>query len=183
MADNRLQKVVVAGGSAVALAAVMSQLLAKRAEAAPGETVTVTLDPLIEDLLVAMAQQAVASGALLAQLLEAVRDIRLGGITVLPAVPNTAGIRSFRVVCAVANRGYQLLDSPIPDDMELIVKAWHLNGGLIYVGRNRADAENPNTAYPLLANESIGYRVKNADSIWISATVAGEFVSCTSEQR
>ena len=96
--------------------------------------------------------------------------------------PNADGIRSFVVPCPAANTAYRLPECSVPDDMPLVIKAYPTNAGMIFVGESASAAINPNQSYPLLPNEAVAYRVKNADAIYISANTAGDSVVCTVEQ-
>lgn len=87
------------------------------------------------------------------------------------------------VICPVANRAYQLPSFDIPWNMELVVKALFTNVGTIYIASRAADAASIPAAYPLIANEAIGYRIRTSSIVWVMATTAGEGVSYTVEQK
>lgn len=97
-------------------------------------------------------------------------------------IPNADAIRSFVVPCPAAQTPYRLPECSVPDDMPLVVKAYPTNVGMIFVGESASAAVNPNQSYPLLPNEAIAYRIKNANAIYISAALAGDSVVCTVEQ-
>jgi len=167
MADGKSSdagKVAVGAG----VGAIIALLATQRAKAQPGNDNTA----LLEALAVIAQQQADMLAAVLAI------SIPPGGV-----VPNTSGITSFRLVCAAAATPYELPDCSIPDDFQLLIKGWPTNAGLIYVGGAQLECTNVNQVWPLLPNEQVGYKVSNANSIWVSAVVAGDIVVCTVEQR
>ena len=169
---------VVLGGAALVTAAI-ALLKERPAYAAEG---TVTLDEATMSLLIAMAQ----TGADLEQLVQQIIGSLEGGevtLTVQGYPTNTESIATTRLLIAALNTPYQLPDIVVPDDMELQLKGWPTNAGLIYVGNSRATCTNINSVWPLLANEAIGYRVKNANRIFVSGTVAGDWLAITVEKR
>jgi len=184
MAENRNagKAGVVLGGAALVTAAI-ALVKNQAARAAPKNGEVFSLDQATMDLLVAMAQTS-------ADLEELVNQIRssLGvgeGVTlqVQGYPPNADGIISGRVLIAAVNAPYQLPDIVIPDDMHIQIKGWPTNAGIIYVAGLRTSATNINQVWPLLANEAVGYREKNANSIFVSGTVAGDWAVYTVEQR
>ncbi len=157
---------------AAAIAAGVALLQSRDVKAAPpnGDGYTVALDNVSLELLIAIAQAT-----------ESTREIfETRGVAV---APNTEGIIAGRVLIVAANTPYQLPDIVIPDDMHLQIKGWPTNAGIIYVAGLRTSATNINQVWPLLANEAVGYRVKNADLIYVSGTVAGDLAVYTVEQR
>jgi len=137
-------------------------------------------------------------------LLEAIKGLSLGGITTpelgkladainalvamlgapgAVALENPSQIASGQVLCAVIGQGYSLPGYDVPWDKQVVIKALPTNAGVIRVGNTRAAAVNPSTGYPLIANEGIGYKIKNTGHIWISATVAAEGIHWTVEQE
>lgn len=116
-------------------------------------------------------------------ILEAIHAISIPPGGVGGVVPNTSGITSFRMVCPAAATAYQLPDCSIPDDFQLLIKGWPTNAGLIWVGGAQLECININQVWPILPNEQVGYKVSNANAIWVSAVVAGDIVVCTVEQR
>ena len=107
-----------------------------------------------------------------------------GGNAGLPFAypPNPTKILTQLIVPAAVGVAERLPDLMIPPDMALIIKAQLTNFGLIYVGKTKTEAENPNVAYPLIFNEAVGYRILNANQIWICNTMAGEGANITVEQ-
>lgn len=157
-----------------AIAAAVALLKSREAKAAPPNgqgpiDYTVALDNASLELLIAIAQSS-----------EDIREVVARGVAV---APNTEGLISGRVAIAAVNAPYALPDIVVPDDMFIQIKGWPTNAGIIYVAGMRSSATNINQVWPLLANEAIGYRVKNAKAIHISGTVAGDWAVYTVEQR
>ncbi len=173
---------VVLGGAALVTAAIA---LVKRqaARAAPGEGGVLSLDQATMDLLMAMAQTTADLEDLVNQILGSLGVGEGVTLNVQGYPPNTDGIISGRVEIVAVNRPYGLPDIVVPDDMILQIKGWPMNAGLIYVAGMRTSATNVNQIWPLLANEAIGYRIKNAKEIHISGTAAGDWAVYTVEQR
>lgn len=104
------------------------------------------------------------------------------------AVPNADFTRSVRVQCLVAAIPYQLPDIEVPDEMEVVVKNDPRNvaapvATIIQVAQDRPSSINVDASWPLIINESIGYRIKNAKELYVSSNVAAQFVDVTVEQR
>ena len=99
--------------------------------------------------------------------------------------PNADGIQTRTVVINQANRPIQLPSMDIPDGFPVVVKAWPNppNTGRIYVAESKAYCLDINYVTPLRPGEFVSYYVKNASSIWISGTVAGDRVTITSEKN
>jgi hypothetical protein len=79
----------------------------------------------------------------------------------------------------------KLPDLSIPDGFALVIKSHPTNpiGSFILVASSKTDATNQDTSWPLIPGESIAYKIKNASSIYVAATVAPAYVSWTVEQR
>lgn len=171
--DRKANAGLVVGLSASAAAIVLA--LRKQAGVAPGGIVS--LDDATMQLLVTIAAQT----GKIDVIIEAINNIALtGGVAV---VPNADTIRSTRLQIAALNTPYQLPDVPVPDTMELLIKGWPGNFGIIYIAENQPSATNINQVWPIIANELVAYKVKNANCIWVSGTVVGDFVGFTVEQR
>jgi len=177
--------IVVSVGAAIAAA---WALLQKRAQAVPpGQIVSqiVSLDEATMNLLIAIAQASgnIDSNTLnaLAKLQEIIGKIGVGG---RGWPPNTEGTRSFAVACYLAATPYQAPEMAIPDGMSLAIKSSPANAAaaLIYVARTPAECTNPNSAWPLVRNEAIAYKVKNANAFYISSDTAGSIAIFTAEQ-
>ncbi len=92
---------------------------------------------------------------------------------------------SGRIVFTAALTPVQLPDINIPDGFEIAIKSWPANplGGYILVAKSASDGRNIDSAWPLIANESITYRIKNAREIFVAATAVPAWVNWTVEQR
>lgn len=179
MAEKNAGKAgVVLGGAALVTAAIA---LAKQRVALAAEGV-VTLDEATMNLLIAMAQTGADVELLVQQIIGSLEGGEVS-LTVQGYPTNTESISATRLLIAALNTAYQLPWIVVPDDMELQLKGWPTNAGIIYVGNSRATCININQVWPLLANEAIGYRVKNADVIFVSGTVAGDWLAITAEKR
>ncbi len=183
--ENAGKAGVVLGGAALVTAAI-ALVKNQAARAAPGGGV-ISLDEATMNLLMAMAQTSADLEDLVNQILGSLGVGENGGegvtLNVQGYPPNTDGIIAGRVEIVAVNTPYGLPDIVVPDDMILQIKGWPMNAGLIYVAGMRTSATNINQIWPLLANEAIGYRAKNAKEIHVSGTVAGDFAVYTVEQR
>lgn len=123
-------------------------------------------------------------------LLAEIRDALLGlappepGNTIFNAVtPSYRTIRPVRVAITAANinQPINLPTYAVPAGVPLKIKAGFSNVGVIYVGGSAADSVNPNQSEPLTANEFGTYYVNDAEHIWISGAVVGDFVTLIAE--
>jgi len=175
--------VVVSIGAAVAATLA---LLQQRVKAEPSQIVG--LDEATMNLLIAIAQ---ASGNIdsttldaLGKLQEIIDKIVAGGVG-QGWPPNAEGARTFAVLCLAVATPYPVPDMEIPGGMSLAIKASPLNVplSLLFVARTPAECTNPNSAWPLIPNESITYQVKNANAFFISTNIAGSIAIFSAEQR
>jgi hypothetical protein len=159
-----------------AITAIVALLRQQKAQAA-GETFQ--LPPELLELLAAMATDINTITQWLASY-----QATIGG---QGYPPNADQITVYRRDLAVAGVAIQLDDMTIPDDMELVIKSWPTNpappAGLVFVSNSKANAENALSSYPLITNEFRAFRIKNANSLWVSATVVPAFVSISAEKR
>jgi hypothetical protein len=127
------------------------------------------------------------SDQLLAQIRDLLTDIKaktpVGAHLSYPK--NTAAIQVLRAPVLVANRAYQCPELSIPDGMSLVVKSAPYNNaaGYIRIGQTAAECLNINSSFPLVPNESVGLYVVNANKLYFSGTVAGDFVYFLVETR
>jgi hypothetical protein len=167
-------------GTAAALS--LANLLRKPAEQLAG-----SFPPEVIELL-----QGIAAGTLdvdnvrLPEILAAILALGGGGPGSAGYPPNAdypiSGTHDF----LVALTAFNLPDITIPDDFEITVKAYPTNPplSLVYVAKSSGESADRYVSYPLMPNESRGYRIKNAKELWVSATVApGCSVTWTVEQR
>jgi hypothetical protein len=117
------------------------------------------------------------------QLITALNNLNLGGGIAQFWPTNGIGVISGRVTCIAAGTAYQMPDIEIPDDFALVVKAGNLNAGLILIASNPGSATNLGTSYSLILNESVSYRVTNANKLWVSATAANDVAIFTVERK
>ena len=180
MAEKNAGKAGIVLGGAALVASAIALAKQRVALAAPGGEVT--LDEATMTLIIALAQTSAETEDLVNRILAS-----LGGSEVKLQVqgfpPNTETGVATRVGIAALATPYQLPDIVVPDDMNLQIKGWPLNGGMILVGFSRSGCTNINQVWPLLANEAIGYRIKNAQEIYISGTAVGDWCAITVEQR
>lgn len=188
-------KAVFAGGAVVTAAVLATLLMTRKAEAQPGTpgNQPVTLDDASMQALLGLLQRSEFMNADLDSVVNLLTNLN-GGINQLASVLsqllggggemiNPNAIVSFRVDCPAAFTAYQLPSKIIPYGKEFAIKALPTNAGIIYVGNSPAAAVNPNDGYPLIANEAIMYKIHDTKVIWISATTAGDSVTCTAEQE
>lgn len=169
-------------------------LMRKTVQAAPPTIVGLTKE--VMDLLSAMAQ---GIGAIIEKLdlldviiqkldevIAAIKNIAPGGAGAgFP--PNTDTFAAQFVACPFPQpQSYPLSNIEIPDGFEIELLARNPNGvntGIVYVSPTQPGASGNSQAWPLLPNATLRYAVKNANSIFIGATVGGEGVYFTVEQR
>lgn len=180
---DKASKTAVVVSTAAAIAAGLAWLKSgKAAQAAPGE---LQIPEELMQLLIAIAGDVERiDKTTLQSILDAIKAISLN-IQVQGWPPNAEGSRSFAVLCVAVATAYPASDMVIPDGMSLAIKASPLNavGSLIFVARTPAECLNPNSAWPLIPNESITYQVKNADAYQVSTNIAGSIAVFTAEQR
>lgn len=175
---ERAAKVAVGMSTAAAIAAALAWVNSRRAQAAPGGEGFVLPEELV-NLIAAIAASADGVDDNTQQIIEEIAKL---SIDVQGFPDNVTKIQTVRVVCTIAARAYQLPDLDVPNGMRLLISAWPLNVNLIYVGEDQSAATNANRVYALAAGANIGYQVKNAREIWVSAVVAGNSVSVTCEK-
>ena len=168
--------VVVSVGAAITAALA---LLQKRAQAAPPEGV-VQLPQELWNLIIAIAKSIDSVDI---DLDTVITELGKLSINVQGYVPNAERITTVRTACTVVTQPYQLPSITIPDDMQLLLLAWPLNPGWVFVGPTAAECVNINQSYPLPPGATVAYRVKNADSLYISANAVPSWVVATTEQR
>ena len=76
----------------------------------------------------------------------------------------------------------QLTAYPVPDGIDVVVKAKSGNTGNITVGGTSAQALNTGTSFfTLTPGQALTYQVQNTDDIWIDAGTSGDGVEVTLE--
>jgi len=180
MADNA--KTGLAAGAGGLIGAALAILASRKsASASPPPVGEISLDEATMLLLQAIAQSTDSIDADTSEFINALNKLSAAlGVQVLE---NPTEITAFRILVAAVNTPTQLPDREIPWDKELLIKAIPTNLGLIYVANSRAEAMNINSCYWLLANEAVHYKIKNSRQLWVNASIAGEGVLCTAEQK
>ena len=173
---NQSSRVAATMSTGAAIMAALAWLKSGKAEAAPPGTIPEELMQLV--IAIAGSAQKVDENTL--AIISAIESLALKGGLGWP--PNAPGIQTVRVICALAATAYQLPDMAIPSGMQLTIKAWPLNGNLIFVAENQSAATNMNRIHALAASEQVFYQVQNANSIYVAAVVATESVTITSEK-
>lgn len=184
---DKSSKAAIAIGATAAVAAAIA-LLSKRAQAA--STGVVSLDEATMNLLIAIAQSiqglpedSIEALTKLEEIKTAIGNLVMGGGGGI--VPNADYTLSMGILLPVAFQAYQLPVIPIPDDMSLAIKSWPFNaaGSLVLVASSATTAINITSAWPLIRNESITYKIKNAHALFVSTTIGGSIVMISAEQR
>jgi hypothetical protein len=176
---------VGAGLIGAGAAAILTYFLTKgrTAQAAPPEGSTVfTPDDETWNLLVGILQGIVDMNAKLDDVINAINTLSasLGGSTVLA---NPKGGVSDHVMCNVVNTAIQLPDYPVPWDKPVVIKALNGNAQPCRVGFTKLQAENLATGWPLLRNEAKGWKVDNANRLWVCFAAATDGIVWSVEQE
>lgn len=126
--------------------------------------------------------EALASLGDTSTLAEAINNLIavLGGAGVLE---NPSKIASAELLCPIAGTAVQMPAYHIPWNMEFVIKALSRNRGIVRVGNTAMEAQNALLGYPLIANEGVGYKIKNSEQLWVCANRANEGVHWTVEQE
>ncbi|MDD5700432.1 MAG: hypothetical protein PHU23_00155 [Dehalococcoidales bacterium] len=183
MADNNKGRetaaVLLSGTAAIASIANLLKKIPVAQAGTPGE-----FPPEVLEYLQAITTGMAATIEEIQAILQAIESIVIGGGTGYP--PNADYPISGTFDLLVPLTTYRLPDITIPDDFEITIKAYPTNppGSLIYVAKSAGESIDRYASYPLMPNESRGYRIKNAKELYVSATVApGCSVTWTVEQR
>lgn len=125
-------------------------------------------------------------GLKLVELLAAIKALTPGegGPGGIGYPPNTDSFQVIRLPIALATTAYQGPDMAIPNGFVLVVKSAPTNApaGYVRVAPTGPDSININSSWPLVPNEFVYYGIKNANALWFSGTVAGDFVFFTVER-
>lgn len=163
--EQRGNGAALAGGAALGIA--IAALLGKKAAAAVDDDTE--------------------TNALLTQILETLGNLSPGGNggggvgSVEAITPSYRAAKSIRFDIAVANVGVQLPSLEAPPGVAIKIKAGWNNVGIIYVGGSAAEAASANQSEPLIRNEFTTYFVKDAGNLYVSGTVAGDWLTVTVE--
>ena len=178
MSENRDARVATGISITAAIAAALAWINSKKA-APPGELV---IPKEFWDLIIAIAASA---GTIDDSIQQVIHELSTLAINVQGWPPNVRHIRTFTIVCAAAGQAYQGSPMTIPSGISLVIKANPINavGSLIYVATTAAESTNPNSSYPLVPNESVGYALQNAEDIYVSSNIAGSIAIFSAEQE
>ena len=173
---DKTANAALAVGSVGAIAAAIALI---KKGAAPAQAAShVGLDQVTTELLIALAQ----SVGNIETLLGSPDGNGAPGVSQGYA-PNCEFITAMRVQITALNTGHQLPNITVPDDFNLLLRGWPTNGGIIYLAGSERECVNVNTAWPILPNDMVWYRVKNAEAVWVSGTAVGDFIVLTVERR
>lgn len=104
------------------------------------------------------------------------------GSQIINAVtPSYQTVRSVRVDIPVPGTSVRLPDIPIPPGIQVKIKAGWNNVGVVYIAGSGADAINPYATETLIRNEFTSYFIANPSSLYASGTVAGDYITVTTE--
>lgn len=175
--DDQSSKVAAGMSTAAAIMAALAWLKSGKAEAAPPGAIPEEL----MNLVIAIANSAEKIDENTLAIVAAIQALMLEGGLGWP--PNAERITAIRTACTVVIKPYQLPSITVPDDMQLLLLAWPLNPGWVFVGASAAECTNINQSYPLPPGATVAYRIKNADTIWVSANAVPAWLIATAEQR
>ena len=96
---------------------------------------------------------------------------------------NPESIAIQQKLVTTAGIAVQLPPVKIPYDCEVVILALSTNNGTIYIGNSKLNAEDHTISFPLLAGESIEYKIRNLSLLWVDASVSGEGIIWTVEQN
>ena len=96
---------------------------------------------------------------------------------------NPESIAIQQKLVTTAGIAVQLPPVKIPYDCEVVILALSTNTGTVYVGNSKLNAEDHTISFPLLAGESIEYKIRNLSLLWVDASVSGEGIIWTVEQN
>ena len=174
--SSSASKLAAGMSTTAAIMAALAYLKSGKAEAAEG------IPTELMELVIAIASSADNVDENTLAIIAAIANLKVGGIG-WPA--NTDGTRTFSIQCAAVATPYQVSDMEIPDGMALAIKSSPANAlaSVILVARTPAECLNPNSSWPLILNESMTYKVKNANAFYVSANVPGSIAIFSAEQR
>ena len=98
-------------------------------------------------------------------------------------IENPESITTQQKLVSTAGIAVQFSPVKIPYDCEVVILALSTNTGTNYVGNSKLNAEDHTISFPLLAGESIEYKIRNLSLLWVDASVNGEGIMWTVEQN
>ena len=97
-----------------------------------------------------------------------------GAIQSLVTFPNQTTFQSSIVDIAVSNTPVNLPSIPIPDGVDIILRAKISNGlNQVFISNSSANALLPGSRFRLRAGETISLALTNANLIWINGAAVG----------
>ncbi len=181
MSENKGHSGIALISTSALIASAFALIKARQASAQPlplaGE---LGLDEATMNLLLAIAQASISIEESTALILKGLKNIPGDGII---AKENPENFAAFVVLPTIVNRAIGLPQRHIPWDHALVIKAYHTNAGTMFIAQNAADAQNVNSSYPLIANEAVELKIRNADKVWVTANTLGDSVVCIVEQE
>lgn len=172
------------GALAAIVAAIEGAILLTRKTVQAAPITVVSLAKEVMDLLAAMAQGIGSILEKLDEIVVALQSIAPGG----GGYPENAdGITATFVGCPFPQpQSFQLPSIVVPKGMELELLARNpagVNVGIIWVSGTSVGAGGAVQARPLIPGATVSYKVKNANSLYIGATIANEGVYISVEQN
>ena len=182
MADNTEKLTLLL--SAVSAAGGWAAFIKSQSKGSSSGSGQLMLPPELLDMLSSWAQITSDIDGQASQILSAIQGLTLGGPTVLGYPANADVVESGQMVVSTTLPA-SLPNLLIPDDFAFVVMAFAgiPAGSYILVSGSKSGASGLATAYPLAPNDSISYRVKNAQNIWVMATLGPAYINWTVEQR
>lgn len=105
------------------------------------------------------------------------------GVQQTVVTPNNPTFKAQVVTVPAAGTPVNLPNIPIPDGVDLTIRAKATNGkNLIFVSDSSANAALPAARLTLAAGESVGLAVQNANAVWIDGSLNGVSVEIMVEQ-
>lgn len=164
---------------AASIAAVTGSIAAFKSSAQAQQS---NFPPEFLELLQAIASDEEATIEQLNDILTAIANIPGGGSS-QGWPPNADYVTTVLIQCAVINTAYQVPSMIVPDNFEVLIKAYPANNpaSLIFVVTN--PAPNINNAHPLVPNEPVSYKIKDTGKIYLFTNIAGSQATVSVEQR
>lgn len=180
---GRAEQITAMGtvATAIGVAIVAMQSRKVSADGTPATEVLARLDEETLALLIALAATVDRIEGLVADLEAAIQQLNVE-VQGFPA--NCPTIFTWNITVGAGFVPLQLPSVPIPEGFQLVVKSSPNNaaGTVMYIGKSAPDAGNPNAAWPLAINESLGLAITNCSLLWVAANVAST-LCCVVEQR
>jgi len=173
---------LIGAGAASILTYFLTKGRTAQAASLPEGTVVVVPDEETWKLLVGILQGIVDLNQKGEDIKTALNNLSasLGG---MPLLDNPKGGVADHVMCETVGQAVQLPDYKVPFDKLMGVKALNTNAQPCRVGFTKLQAENPDQGWPLIANEGRGWKVDNANRLWVCFLAATDGVAWSVEQE